>query len=112
MLANADTVRSPELMLYSNADPGPAGERLSRADSLCIAVAERLELPLVGDGEYWRDLPLPVKFHPLRSAPGSAATLIRSRRHVRRPITDNKPPNIMELPRTKRAISADNWLSS
>jgi hypothetical protein len=67
MLANADTVRSPELMLYSNADPGPAGERLSRADSLCIAVAERIELPLVGDGEYWRDLPLPVKFHPLRA---------------------------------------------
>ena len=33
---------------------------------LCIAVAERLKLPLVGDDGLWAELPLEVDFHQFR----------------------------------------------
>jgi ribonuclease VapC len=62
----ADTVRAAELLLLSAANPGPDGACLSLGDSQCIAVAERLDLPLVGDDQLWSTLPLTVKFHSFR----------------------------------------------
>jgi PIN domain nuclease of toxin-antitoxin system len=61
-----DTVRAAELLLYSAANPGPSGECLSLGDAQCIAVAERLDLPVVGDDRLWSALPLTVKFHSFR----------------------------------------------
>jgi len=62
----ADTVRAAELLLYSAEHPGPNDERLSLGDATCIAVAERLRLPISGDDSYWSLLPLAVDFHPFR----------------------------------------------
>jgi PIN domain nuclease of toxin-antitoxin system len=64
----ADTVRAAELLLYSAEHPGPNDERLSLGDASCIAVAERLRLPLSGDDSYWSLLPLTVAFHPFRGS--------------------------------------------
>ncbi len=64
----ADTVRAAELLLYSAAHPGPHDERLSLGDASCIAVAERLGLPIAGDDSYWSLLPLTVYFHPFRGS--------------------------------------------
>jgi len=61
-----DTVRAAELLLYSVEHPGPNDERLSLGDASCIAVAERLQLPVSGDDSYWSLLPLTVDFHPFR----------------------------------------------
>lgn len=62
----ADAVRAAELLLYSLEHPGPNDERLSLGDASCIAVAERLRLPISGDDSYWSLLPLTVDFHPFR----------------------------------------------
>jgi ribonuclease VapC len=62
----ADAVRASELLLYSVKHPGPNDERLSLGDASCIAVAERLRLPIAGDDSYWSLLPLSVDFHPFR----------------------------------------------
>ena len=62
----ADAVRAAELLLYSVEHPGPHLERLSLGDASCIAVAERLRLPIAGDDSYWSLLPLAVAFHPFR----------------------------------------------
>ena len=64
----ADTVRAAELLLYSAEHPGPGDERLSLGDASCIAVAERLRLPISGDASYRSLLPLAVDFHPFRGA--------------------------------------------
>jgi len=40
--------------------------RPSLGDASCIAVAERLRLPMSGDDSYWSLLPLSVDFHPFR----------------------------------------------
>lgn len=61
-----DAVRAAELLLYSIEHPGPDDERLSLGDASCIAVAERLRLPISGDDSYWSLLPLTVGFHPFR----------------------------------------------
>ena len=61
-----DSVRAAELVLYSLQHPGPNDERLSLGDAACIAVAERLRLPISGDDSYWSLLPLEVDFHPFR----------------------------------------------
>jgi PIN domain nuclease of toxin-antitoxin system len=62
----ADAQRAAELLLYSVEHPGPNDERLSLGDASCIAVAERLRLPISGDDSYWSFLPLAVDFHPFR----------------------------------------------
>ena len=61
-----DSVRAAELLLYSAEHPGPNDERLSLGDASCIAVAERLRLPMSGDDSYWSLLPLSVDFHAFR----------------------------------------------
>ncbi len=61
-----DTVRAAEWLTYIDDNPQPGGDRLSLGDALCIAVAERLQLPLVGDDGLWSILPLAVAFHAFR----------------------------------------------
>lgn len=61
-----DAVRASELLLYSVEHPGPNDERLSPGDASCIAVAERLRLPISGDDPYWSLLPLAADFRPFR----------------------------------------------
>ena len=61
-----DSARAADLLLYSAAHPGPKDERLSLGDACCIAVAERLRLPIVGDDQLWGLLPLTVQFHVFR----------------------------------------------
>ena len=64
----ADAVRAAELLLYSTEHPGPNDERLSLGDASCIAVAERLRLPIAGDDSYWSLPPLTVDFHRFRGS--------------------------------------------
>ena len=59
-----DTVRAAELILDSKAEPGRGS--LSLGDGLCIAVAERLVLPVTGGDRYWEQVPSTVKFLPFR----------------------------------------------
>ena len=61
-----DTVRGAELLLYIDAKPGPNAAGLSLGDAMCIAVAERLGLPIVGDDQLWSALPLEIDFHAFR----------------------------------------------
>lgn len=63
---SGDTVRATELLAYSAARPGSSGDRLSLGDACCIAVAERLGLPIAGDDQLWASLPLTVSFHSFR----------------------------------------------
>lgn len=61
---DADAVRAAELIAASKAAPGPGS--LSLGDGLCIAVAERLDLPLTGGDNHWSQLTLAVPFFPFR----------------------------------------------
>lgn len=61
---DADAVRAAELIAASKAAPGSGS--LSLGDGLCIAVAERLDLPLTGGDKYWSQLTLNVPFFPFR----------------------------------------------
>lgn len=61
---DADAVRAAELIASSKAAPG-AGS-LSLDDGLCIAVAERLRLPLTGGDKHWSQLEMHVPFLPFR----------------------------------------------
>lgn len=61
-----DTAQAADLLLHSSAHPGPEGRRLSLGDACCIAVAERLRLPIVGDDQLWGLLPLTVQVHAFR----------------------------------------------
>jgi PIN domain nuclease of toxin-antitoxin system len=61
-----DSAQAADLLLYSSAHPGPEGQRLSLGDACCIAVAERLRLPIVGDDQLWSLLPPTVQFHAFR----------------------------------------------
>ena len=63
-VTDADAERAAELIVSSKATPGPG--LLSLGDGLCIAVAERLGLPLTGDDAYWSRMPLQVEFLPFR----------------------------------------------
>jgi PIN domain nuclease of toxin-antitoxin system len=64
-VTDADAERAAELIVSSKAAPGPGS--LSLGDGLCIAVAERLALPLTGgDTTYWSQVPLQVEFLPFR----------------------------------------------
>lgn len=60
----ADAVRAAELIASSKASPEPGS--LSLGDGLCIAVAERLGLPLTGGDRYWSQLDVRVPFLPFR----------------------------------------------
>ena len=55
-----DSIRAADLIAASKAASSPAGS-LSLGDGLCIAVAERLELPITGGDLYWETLELRVK---------------------------------------------------
>ena len=65
-----DVVRAAELIAASHANAEVNAEKrspsLSLGDGLCIAVAERLELPLAGGDTYWETLDLRVSFMPFR----------------------------------------------
>lgn len=54
-----DALRAAELVSVSR---DVCGERISLGDGLCLAVAERLGLPVVGGDSAWAGLPLRVKF--------------------------------------------------
>lgn len=61
-----DCVRAAELLLHSTRNSGADGGTLSLGDAQCITVAERLDLPVVGDDQLWSTLPLTTRFHPFR----------------------------------------------
>lgn len=63
-VTDADTVRAAELIVASKQDPAPGS--LSLGDGLCIAVAERLGLPLTGGDQYWSQVSATVIFMPFR----------------------------------------------
>jgi PIN domain nuclease of toxin-antitoxin system len=60
---NIDASRAADLLLFADRR---LNDKLSLGDALCIAVAERLQLPLVGDDGLWTQLPLEVDFHQFR----------------------------------------------
>lgn len=65
--ADEDTVRAAELVAASRAAKTAADDRsLALGDGLCIAVAERLGLPVTGGDTHWGTLDLRTKFYPLR----------------------------------------------
>jgi ribonuclease VapC len=63
-VTDADAERAAELIVSSKAGSGPGS--LSLGDGLCIAVTERLGLPLTGGDTYWSQVPLRVEFLPFR----------------------------------------------
>lgn len=62
-----DSVRTGELIAASRAAKTSADDRtLALGDGACIAVAERLGLPVTGGDTHWTSLDLRVEFFPLR----------------------------------------------
>ena len=61
----SDVCRAAELIGRSRADG--AGASLSLGDGLCLAVAERLDLPVTGGDQLWATVPLTVPFRPFRT---------------------------------------------
>ena len=62
-----DTVRAAELIMASRLARTPADSRsLSLGDGLCLAVAERLGLPVSGGDEHWKTVDLSITFLPFR----------------------------------------------
>jgi len=62
-----DTVRAAALIYQSRREGPPNnGRALSLGDGLCLAVAERLQLPITGGDEYWETLELAVRYQPFR----------------------------------------------
>jgi PIN domain nuclease of toxin-antitoxin system len=76
-----DVVRAAELVAASRQAPG--GGSLSLGDGLCIAVAERLHLPITGGDEHRETLDLEVR-SPRAGAGPSAGPAARCRRRRRR----------------------------
>jgi len=60
-----DAIRAADLIAASKSASSPAG-LLSLGDGLCIAVAERLELPIAGGDLYWETLDLRVRILSFR----------------------------------------------
>ena len=66
-VTDEDTVRSAELILQSRSSIAKQDQRtLSLGDGLCLAVAERLNLPVTGGDDHWASLDLAVKYLPFR----------------------------------------------
>lgn len=62
-----DAVRAGELIAWSKLDDHDAhGRTLSLGDGLCIAVAERFGLPVIGGDDYWASVPMSVDYTPFR----------------------------------------------
>ena len=62
-----DSIRAAELIATSRAArTAPNSPCLSLGDGLCIAVAERLALPVVGGDEHWETLDLWTRYMPFR----------------------------------------------
>lgn len=59
-----DVVRAAELVAASRRAPGEGS--LSLGDGLCIAVAERLRLPITGGDQHWETIDLAVSYLPFR----------------------------------------------
>lgn len=67
-LTEADVPRAAELIAASRAAAAGAPEKsLALGDGLCLAVAERLDLPVTGGDQLWASQPLRVRFLPFRS---------------------------------------------
>ena len=65
-VTEADAVQAAELITESRANAKTGGSTLSLGDGVCIAVATRLKLILVGDDRHWETLDLPVDYQPFR----------------------------------------------
>lgn len=66
-VTDADTVRAAALIASSRrARSARSDPSLSLGDGLCIAVAERLDLPLVGSDGHWASLDLATPYRPFR----------------------------------------------
>ena len=63
--SEADVMRAAELVFVSRTDSSTR-DSLSLADASCIAVAERLELPVTGSDRYWETLSLDITYQPFR----------------------------------------------
>lgn len=62
-----DVVRAAELISLSRAHRSDTTDScLSLGDGLCLAVTERLNLPVTGGDQLWAELPLTVEFMPFR----------------------------------------------
>lgn len=66
-LTDRDTVRASELLAASRAARTEEDSRcLSLGDGLCLAVAERLGLPITGGDQHWATADLTIEFLPFR----------------------------------------------
>jgi ribonuclease VapC len=65
-LMPGDVLRAAELIAHSRAARDRTEDSLSLGDGTCLAVAERLGLPVTGGDRLWADLPLTVRFLPFR----------------------------------------------
>lgn len=66
-VTETDAVRASELIAWSRTRDSDRLQRsLSLGDGLCIAVAERLLLPVTGGDDYWDSVPLRVDYAPFR----------------------------------------------
>ena len=63
-VTDADTVRAAELLAMSRTTATDG--TLSLGDALCLAVAERLDLPVSGGDQLWETLDLRVRYLPFR----------------------------------------------
>lgn len=63
---DVDAAVAAELIASSRKSRAPGKGSLSLGDGICIAVAARLDLVLVGDDRYWEGLDLPVEYRPFR----------------------------------------------
>lgn len=62
----ADGVRAAELIGAAKRAPSRAVGTLSLGDGLCLAVAERLGLPVTGGDQVWESVDLTVPYLPFR----------------------------------------------
>lgn len=65
-LTSTDVLRAANLIATSRARSGTAGSSVALGDGLCLAVAERLALPVTGGDQLWSDVELSVAFLPFR----------------------------------------------
>lgn len=63
---DGDVERAAALIQQSRAGDHPSGGSLSLGDGLCLAVAERLRLPVTGGDQLWAAVQLNVAYLPFR----------------------------------------------